>query len=243
MTTRGTQCEPSEHQSTSFEIKSSSNTVQVDKVNYIMDYLDLAEPLDLERLKQWCHSHWLSTFRKALLNRNLMQYHSCCNSFSRRHFSKLAGHPADMTMSLSKVQAFKNIESGDDLYVWLLQVAKENERLGKRTQFPMLNRRHYDPNNPEGQDPTETTEKTGCLRKRCEVLERELEQQRSHFKDLLEDNSRLLQSSKAWHAKYEQLLEQHDTRDYQIDIFSTPIKHRVTNFASSFHNSHYPFSF
>ena len=237
MNCKETQCDPAEPQTLNIDIKSSSQCVYANKVNHILDNLSVDDPHDLDRLKQWCQSHWLSTFRKALLNRNIMQYHACCNSFSRRYFCKLAGHPDEMTISLGKVQAFKNIQCGDDLYAWLLQVAKENSRQGQRTLFPMLNRRHYDQSKAEGHEETSFPENSSSLKKRCVLLEKELEQQRTLFNDLLEDNSRLLQSSKAWHAKYEQLLETHDSTDYQIDIFSTPVKHRISNFPTSCHNS------
>src|SRR5438067_7634832 len=105
-------------------------------------YLDIESPIDLEKLKSWCQSNWFSTIRKALLHRNIMQYHSCCNSFSRRNFCKTADHPKDQTFQLHRVPAFRDIETGEDLFRWLAITAKENTKNGRRTLFPTINIRH-----------------------------------------------------------------------------------------------------
>ncbi len=188
------------------------------------DYIDIDSAMDLEKLKSWCQSNWLSTIRKALTHRNIMQYHSCCNSFSRRNFCKTADHPIDQTFQLHRVPAFRSIETSEDLFRWLVITAKENTNNGRRTLFPTINIKHLD---LETQDKTPDDNEMFCmLRKRCIELEKEITDHKQALSDLQCENLRLLRSSKMWHSKYEDLLDQ---KEAQLDIYATPIKHKLSN--------------
>lgn len=191
----------------------------------LQEYIDLEDPYDLERLKSWCQAQWFSTFRKVFYNRNLIAYHTCCNSFSRRRLWKRSGHPVDQTICLMKVPSFKNLTNEDEFFRWLLKIAKENARYGQKTLFPSMNRPHPDFSDTD-EDPTMDTEGDKLLKKRCFDLHKELEDQKRLVKDLLVENHRLLSSSKAWHSRYQELLEQHDTT---VDFFATPSKKHITN--------------
>ena len=154
-----------------------------------------------------------------------MTYHTCCNSFSRRHFSRLTNHPKDETFDIHKLPDFKAIGNGDDLYRWQLNIAKENNRIGLRTLFPTLNLKscHCTDN---GLITSEDTETNGMLRKRCSDLEKQLDDSRRIVSNLHYENSRLLRSSKTWHQRYEELLEQ---RDPHIKFMVTSVKQKLSN--------------
>lgn len=225
MQTIATQYESPDFNSTSRRAKSwSIKRDPVLRTQLFYDYLDVENKVDLERLKAWCHSNWLATIRKALLHRNIMQYHVCCNSFSRRNFCKASGHPEDQTFELHRVTAFRSIETDDDLYRWLVASAQENFKNGRKTLFPTVNLRHVD---QEAQDNrSDDTETSYMLRKRCQELEKEIDEAKLLVRDLQADNSRLLWSTKTWHSKYEQLLDQ---KDGPLDIYATPVKNKLSN--------------
>lgn len=196
------------------------------------DYLDANDAEHLAKLKEWCRTHWTVTFRRAFLNFNVMHFHACCNSFSKRTFVKVAGHPVLQTTTLNKLPAFKTIETAEDLFRWLLQMAKNNEKYGEKTLFPTVNRRHYEWDQTEDEK-TLDTEEEELLKKRCHALQTELEITKSLTKDLQADNARLLDSSKAWHAKYHELLE---LNSQAVDVFYTPMK-RTNNSIMFLENS------
>ena len=184
------------------------------------DFMDTSSSIDTERLRLWCQAHWQVTFRTAQLHSNSMVYHSCCNSFSRRHFNKSAGHPDHLSIRLNRIQSFKNIETEESLFFWLLCIAKDRARRGLKTAFPTINRKH---NELAEQDPVlQAREAEGCyLKKRCEDLDnevRKLRDQNEYFKD---QNSKLLNSCTDWHNKYQELREQ---REYLASYLSTPQK-------------------
>ncbi len=225
MQTISTQYESPDFNSTSLSTK--NYTIKRDpaiRLALFHDYLDIDSAMDLEKLRSWCQSNWLSTIRKALTNRNIMQYHACCNSFSRRNFCKSADHPADQTFQLHRVPAFRSIETSEDLFRWLVTTAKENTNCGRRTLFPTINIKHV---KTEAEEKTqEDSETASMLRKRCHQLEIEINDQKQLLSELQYENVRLLRSSKMWHSKYEELL---DSREPQLDIYATPIKHKLSN--------------
>jgi len=64
------------------------------------------------------------------------------------------------------------------------------------------------------------------LRKRVHELEKEIDDHKQVLSDLQRENMRLLRSSKMWHAKYEDLLDQSEP---QLDLYATPTKHKLSN--------------
>lgn len=225
MSSKATQCESLDPIPPSQEITSSSKKQTNYDALMLYDYLDLDNPMDLEKLKTWCHAHWFTTIRKALIHRNLLQYHACCNSFSRRHFSRHTSHPQDETFDIHKLRDFKAIESGDDLFRWQSNLAKENARLGLRTLFPSLNLKACQYAEEKGTFLDDCEQKT-MLRKRLGDLERELEDKGRLLSHIQKENSRLLRSSKAWHLKYEELLEQMSPTN---ELLVTPVKKTKSN--------------
>lgn len=187
-------------------------------ISVLADYLDVEDVLDLEKLKTWCQSQWFTTLRAALLHCNRLQYHSCCNSFSRRHFIRQADHPQDETFDVHKLRDFKTIETGDDFYRWQLNLAKENKKNGLRTLFPSINSKHHGEDSNLDKDDLENK---GLLRKRLADLEQEVEEKKKLLHYVQTENSRLLRSSKAWHLKYEELLE---TNYPPNELLATPKK-------------------
>jgi hypothetical protein len=184
-------------------------------------YMDPENETHQAWLRGWCRAHWLSTFKRSLVYGNKLVYHCCCNSFSRRSFSKAAGHPAIMSLNVLQIPGLRNAVNQDDLYHWLLDILVESTRHGQRVLFPSLNRTHI--------DRAEQEEETGCdkeeygmLAKRSAELERELEKTAKMVQELKKDNERLLKSTNSWHQKYEQLLD----TSQSITMLITPKKHR-----------------
>jgi hypothetical protein len=225
MQTIATQYESPDFKSTSRRAKSwSIKRDSVLRTPLFYDYLDIDNKVDLERLKAWCHSNWLATIRKALLHRNIMQYHVCCNSFSRRNFCRSSGHPEDQTFELHRVTAFRSIETDEDLFRWLVTTVKENDKNGRKTLFPTINLKHVELETQDNQ--SDDRESVFSLAKRCLELEKEIKLHKKVLRDLEADNSRLLWSTKTWHSKYEELLDQKDT---SLDIYATPVKSKLSN--------------
>ncbi len=229
-----TQYESPDFKASSRRAKSSNNKRDaVYRQPLFYDFIDLEDPIDLEKLKSWCKLNWAATFRKAFLHRNVMNYHSCCNSFSKRTFSRGSGHPADHTFDLHRVPAFRSIETEDDLYRWVVATTKENRRQGQKTLFPTVNLRHVDQD--EIMDiRRDYSETESMLRKRCHELEQEIDSQKLLLKHLQDENCRLLWSSKAWHSKYEELLDQ---REPPLDLYATPVKQCISNSFSFLQNT------
>jgi len=172
-------------------------------------------------LRSWCRAHWLSTFKRSLVYGNKLTYHCCCNSFSRRSFSKAAGHPAIMSLSMLQIPGLRNAVSHDDLYQWLLDILVESSRRGNRVLFPGLNRHHID-RADQDEEICFDSEQYSLLAKRNNELERELEKTAKQLKELKKHNEKLLLSSKSWYEKYEQLLDQGQS----ITMLITPKKYR-----------------
>lgn len=191
------------------------------------DYLDTDDVIDQTKLQAWCHAQWLTTLRPALLHRNRLQYHSCCNSFSRRHFIRVASHPADETFEILKLRDFKTIENAEDFHRWQLNLAKENNRNGLKTFFPSINMKYC--HSIHQRLPVQEEENKTVLKKRLADLEREVEENKRMLACVQAENSRLWRSSKAWHSKYEELLDTH--ADYN-ELLATPVKKLVSNWNS-----------
>ena len=184
-------------------------------------YMDPEKNMHQDWLRSWCRAHWLSTFKRSLVYGNKLTYHCCCNSFSRRSFSKAAGHPAIMSLSVLQIPGLRNATSQEDLYQWLLDILVESTRQGQRVLFPSLNRLHIDRAEPE-EDSSYDKDQCSMLAKRNTELERELEKTTKQVHELKKDNERLLLSTTSWHQKYEQLLDQ----DQSITMLITPKKYK-----------------
>ena len=189
------------------------------------DYVDIESSMDLDKLQTWCQAHWVITIRAALMNRNRILYHSCCNSFSRRHFIKQANHPEDETFNLLKLRDFKNIETAEDFYRWQLNITKENTRNGFKTYFPSINTKHYH-DEVDAFTGKQDQDNKGMLRKRLTDLEQEMDEKKRLISYVQNENARLLRSSKTWHSKYEELLEICYPSN---ELLATPVKKNVNN--------------
>lgn len=193
-------------------------------VSVVCDYVDVDNAMDLDKLKTWCHAQWLTTIRRGLLHGNKLEYHSCCNSFSRRYFGRHSDHPNYQSFNLKQLRDFENIETGDDFFRWQVNIAKENKKHEIKTFFPSINTKHrhssttIDPN-------CEGDENKALLRKRLADLEQEVEEKKKLLYCYQSENARLLRSSKAWHHKYEELLETY----YPPNEFLTTPKKAISN--------------
>jgi hypothetical protein len=178
---------------------------------------------DLEKLKAWCLAHWTATFRRSVMYGNRLTYHSCCNSFSRRAFVKVAHHPPVQCFNVLQIPSLRIATTAEDLYVWLLEIAKEKQRYGQKVLFPSLNRYHLNTDDRVEVEINEQQEEDS-LKKRTSELVGEVERHKMRIKELEKDNARLLHSSKSWHGKYSDLLDQ----THKLDpFFMTPRKAKI----------------
>lgn len=187
------------------------------------EWFNPANERHLEMLHGWCQAHWNATFRRSLMYGNRLTYHSCCNSFSRRAFVKVANHPPVQSFAMLQIPSLRTASSAEDLNFWLLEVAKENLRQGRKVLFPCLNRYHRSIDETVEPELEETHEE-GTLQKRVSSLLVEMDRQSAKLKELETDNMRLLSSSKSWYAKYNDLLEQMKKPDW---LFETPGKVKI----------------
>jgi hypothetical protein len=190
-------------------------------------YIDLERKDHLESLKAWCRAHWLSTFKRSLMYGNKLTFHCCCTSFSRRSFVKGAGHPKLQSIGVLQIPALRDATSHTDLYNWLVEVIVETKKMGQRVLFPAVNRHHEEIEEDEWSHQGDSD----VLAKRNLELEEELTKTRRQLVELRKDNDRLLQSSKSWYDKYEQLL---DPGSAMMGMLSTPRKLKIMECCSSF---------
>lgn len=189
-------------------------------------YIDINNKFHLESLLGWCGAHWQTTFKRSLVYGNSLFYHSCCNSFSRRGFSKVAGHPALQSCKIQRIPGLKNIQCGDEIYRWLVQTISYNTKQGQKTLFPCLNRYHTETDSSDEEIGLDDNTEKFTLKKRFVELETEIESQKSQIRDLKLDNAQLLNSSNSWYLKCQELIDQSER---QNGLFQTPLKHKVTN--------------
>lgn len=111
--------------------------------------IDLHNPKDCLRLKNWCEFHWAKSIHPCLQNKNRVIFHECCMSFSKRSFSYKAGHPPEHSMSLKHLRQLKSdITSESEFYEWLVGVLQVREAAGKRPVMPAMNSYHYQSSSP-----------------------------------------------------------------------------------------------
>jgi len=158
------------------------------------------------RLYYWCKAEW-PTFCRSLLHQNSVYYHDCCSCFSKRRFSKLAGHPCLQTSSVITIPSFKEVESAADLFRWLLKMLTYNSKKGARCLFPAFNRYHIEEDSKVVQGRDDDDEESMFLNKRVSDLNRELSQVKHLNSYLQTENSKLLESSKSWFQRYQEISE------------------------------------
>ena len=171
------------------------------------------------RLYHWCRNHW-PVFCRSLHHQNPIYYHECCNSFSRRRFSKLAGHPSLQTSSLVTIPSFKEVASAEDFFRWLLKMLTFNSKKGHQCRFPALNRYHSEQDTKVGQV-VEEEEPMYFLKKRIDDLNRELYSMQDKLIETQTENKRLMKSTMNWYQKYQ---ETFDTADKVPVEYQTPQK-------------------
>lgn len=160
------------------------------------------------RLYHWCKTEW-PVFCRSLHHQNSVYYHECCNSFSRRRFSKLAGHPSLQTSSLVTIPSFKEVASSDDFFRWLLKMLTFNTKKGHQCYFPTINRYHVEAEDKVGLKVglEEEEEPDVFLKKRVEDLHRELRGVQERLCKAQIENKRLVKSSLNWYQKYQEIVE------------------------------------
>lgn len=114
--------------------------------------------------------------------------------------------------------------SAAQLFNWLYLKLSEKVRLGQRCQFPAINRTHTD----EETSDNEETDDSQLLKKRLQEMQQSQTQLNMTVKTLLEENDRLLRSSKSWYAKYQELAENQDK--LMTTPLDTPFKKTKPNF-------------
>ena len=199
----------------------STQTPKSGKLPTLGDRFDPKNPADKTGLLRWCETHWPTTFRKALQSSNALFYHDCCSCFSRRGFSKLAGHPPLQSCPVTKIPSFKEVGNSEELYVWLLAKLSDNHKRGQKVYFPAINRVH---DSQDDDDMQIVEDESTLLNKRFEQLcnlEEKLNQQAKTLKD---DNEKLLKANNVWYLKYQDLL---DRQENNLPLMlATPMKKR-----------------
>jgi hypothetical protein len=220
----------------SFNLSTSGRMVAREESQPKETFIDPENTKHISRLLEWCKVHWTATFKRSLEACNCLYYHGCCNSFSRRRFTKVAGHPSIQSCSILKIPSFKEVDSADDLYRWLLKMITANTSKGQRMPFPSINKYHVE----EVSDDEENRHRedhSPALNKRFQSVQAELDKYKSQLQDLQRDNSRLLCSSKNWRQKYYDLLDQQERQTQSA--FQTPMKHNITKNFEFFSNQNY----
>lgn len=93
-------------------------------------------------LKEWCENNWVSLISRPVSKGNIPKYHSCCNSFSRRSAPSAHTHPTSCTSSVLSIRPLRNLQSGQDLYCWLINQYSELGKTGNKQFLPMINIPH-----------------------------------------------------------------------------------------------------
>jgi hypothetical protein len=167
---------------------------------------DPSRPAHRHKLREWCSLQWAPTFLRSFDSYNTIFYHDCCSCFSRRGFKRHSGHPPLQTRSILQISSFKEVASAEDFYQWLLGVLQRNHDYGQTTYFPGINRYHLTDQN---MDQEEDDEDGVCLQKRLLEMKGSMERYGDKLRDLSLVNQQLLNSTKSWYQKYQDLLDEH----------------------------------
>lgn len=187
---------------------------------------DLRSCRQKRELLSWCKEKWADTFHPSITHRNPLFFNSCCGSFTRRWYAKSAAHPPLESCSIMKIPSFSGVTNADELYKWLLMMLSQNHKAGRPCYFPSINTPHVEIEDPEDQLDQEEAE---LLNKRVQDISKKLQHHEKRLKDLEglgKVNQQLLSSSRAWHSKYQELLEQN--QNGCPEEFVTPVKKNVS---------------
>lgn len=160
---------------------------------------DLANRDHIKELKAWCKFNFIHIVTKALQNSNSTIFHDCCLSFCKRGCLKRLSHPPLQSVSILRIPSLRNATCPEELFEWLKARMIQHCHLGQPIYFPSINIAHFS----SQQDSLESAEFLG---KRVERLTEELLKTELEVGKMKDENSRLLNSTKLWHDKYQQLL-------------------------------------
>ena len=172
-----------------------------------------------DRLLLWCRESWTVDFYKPISAGNPPIYHDCCCSFSRRAFCKQAGHPELQSCAVTRIPAFKEVQTPEELYLWLLKTLQKNDRFAQHCFFPRFNAFHSEDQGIDDQEPGAVVQE---LRKRLHEHMGAVRHQEKTIRDLRKENDQLLHSMKSWYQKYQDLKDATDK--LQPTLFNTPTK-------------------
>ena len=185
--------------------------------------LEISKESHLEKLRCWCSAHWNATFRRSLMYGNRLTFHWCCICFTRRAFCKVAGHPPLESVSVLHIPSLRVATGPEDLYNWLLDIAKQRAKLGETMFFPSINMHHIEKN--EIEHCTDDEDEENLLQKRVADMQAENQTLREELLRLQKVNQTLLSSTKNWHRRYQELEE----KMYSSCLtYETPLKANLT---------------
>lgn len=178
-----------------------------------------------QKLHQWCLATWTADFKRPIQGGNSPFYHDCCTAFSRRTFAINAGHPKLESCQVTRIPAFKELETAEDFYNWLFRLLCSNKRRGDTCFFPRFNVVHSE---VDGVDEQETPARVDELNKRLQEATSKMNRHEETIQTLKTENEQLLHSSKSWFQKYQELIDASDkTREV---LYATPMKKTNHNF-------------
>ena len=125
--------------------------------------------------------------------------------------------------SIMQIPSLRVATGPQDLYNWLLDIAKERAKLGEKILFPSINRYHIDKSELELFSDDE--EDQSMLQKRVTQLEAENGALRDEVQRLKRANQSMLNSTKNWHRLYQELEEKIYSKCF---TYKTPLKPNIT---------------
>jgi len=185
--------------------------------------LDITKESHLEKLRCWCTAHWNATFRRSLMYGNRLTFHWCCICFTRRAFCKVAGHPPLESVSIMQIPCLRVATGPQDLYNWLLDIAKQRMKLGEKMLFPSINMHHIEKSELEQFSDDELD--YNMLQKRITELQAENGALKDEVERLRRANQSMLNSTKNWHKMYQELEEKIYSKCF---TYKTPLKPNLT---------------
>ena len=138
---------------------------------------------------------------------------------------------------MTRIPAFKEVQTAEELYHWLLKTLQKNAKLGHTCFFPRFNVQHSEDPGLDDQDPGAAVSE---LRTRLHAITAVVRNQESTIKALRKDGDNVLHSLKHWYAKYQELK---DTVDKQPPtLFNTPAKRSALSNSVFLETDYYDFS-
>ena len=200
--------------------------------------LDLESTQVREEIKTWSQSAWEGLISKGLRSRNVILYHSCCSSISKRKFASRANHPEDDSFKLNKVLRQGGVDSAEKFGDWVLKQLATDKRYGRAIRFPSINIKHLEEHHRKK---VQEAEQIVFLTKRVNDLEFLLKTEELKRLQVQEDNTRLYSAAKFWStqaseqeekvAKYLSIIKVCPTcaRKTPILDIKAPFKHQTNN--------------